>query len=651
MINNHSLVSEDDYYSDLDSAKLFNSPPATTLSSYMSNPADTPSPCIADMPDAATRIAYNDENDESSEESKSQQLLKSLIDINNNRKSHQQATESSEESEIEMNIKIEIRLAATTNTKKPEVKSPFVKRTAIIEVRPEYSTAAMISLNSPPMSASPSSSSASSVIDETEIFKKQQHNHQPPDVSVSLVRRDSATATATHPVFPALGENELNEQHVNFMVKRTGDIIEKNGVYFSHDGSVRGYPGVVRKFAQSSSLKEIFNKQQELERQQETLVEDQERQLMLEKKLNVEKFERIQQAAAQNNKVKNTFTTTTTPTKTRTVQVAATPPQPADTTSKSSGKNFTSIRKYTSDAQLSSSGKTSLDDELSRKLQTRRQLIQSQLDSAENNQNPTNNTTTPSINKLNSSFNSSVTIIPNKPSEVVVENKKAQKQLFQLKPSQSEMIIVNKSAAENNINNSNSNKLSIDVAPPLSIAPTPPKPLAAKLPAVSFVMSAKSKDSNVYNNRNSLLSELKAVVPMIGAVDEENPREQMSSPPLPPPPPMSQFEIQEASSSSLVITPPPPPPLPPMPFSMDSPKTYLSNMNCFKLKQTDLKGQQPYKSPATTTFKPVVAPKNFSENARKSLGNRNQVVDTRVSLLESIKSFQFSSLKRASNLV
>ncbi len=617
-LTNNLLFSEDDYYSDLDSAKIFNSPQTTILTS-LSNQT-TPSPFVMQV--------------------RTQNTNQTNIDCSNQR-NH---IESSEESEIEMNIKIESRLAGEPN-KKPEAKSPFVKRTAIIEVRPEYSTAAMISLNSPPMSASPSSSSASSVIDETEIIKRQQYTppgmiqpekeqKQQSMVTINLVRRDSGSQ---HPMFPALGENELNEQHVNFMVKRTGEIIEKNGVYFSHDGSVRGYPGIVKKFAQSRTLKEIFTKQQELEKQRETLVEDQERQLKHQKlekqRLNSEKVEKLPPTQNIFNANKSKIITT-----------------PAAVAFKT--KNLTTIRKYTSEAQLNSSGKSSLDDELSRKLETRRQAIQSQLESASKNPNSTDTTFNPSIVTLTPSFNSNVTILSNKQEEPGKQAQKPGATTFNLKPvQQPEMMIVSKPV----VNNSK-NRLSIDVAPPLMThaAALQPKPLAKPPVSSSFVMSAKSKIDNVYNNRNSLLNELKSVVPMIGAVDDDassnDPHEQLHSPPLPPPPPMSQLEFQEQSFQSSATVAPPPPPPPPM--AVEAPTTVNSTFNCFRLKQTDLLGQQPYKPQSgNNVIKPVVAPKNFSANTKNSLNSRNQVVDMRNDLLQSIKSFQFSSLKRASNPV
>jgi len=40
------------------------------------------------------------------------------------------------------------------------------------------------------------------------------------------------------PQFPAIGEDEINELHPNYTVVRSGDIIEKNGTYYSSDGKL-----------------------------------------------------------------------------------------------------------------------------------------------------------------------------------------------------------------------------------------------------------------------------------------------------------------------------------------------------------------------------------------------------------------------------
>jgi hypothetical protein len=75
--------------------------------------------------------------------------------------------------------------------------------------------------------------------------------------------------TSPPPQFPAIPESHPNEQHANFTVVRSGEILEKNGTYYSTDGTVRGYSGTVKKIANSKSLREIFEKHKELEQQHE----------------------------------------------------------------------------------------------------------------------------------------------------------------------------------------------------------------------------------------------------------------------------------------------------------------------------------------------------------------------------------------------
>lgn len=82
----------------------------------------------------------------------------------------------------------------------------------------------------------------------------------------------------------------MNEQHQGFTVVRTGDIIEKNGTYYSSDGTVRGYSGTVRKIAQSKTLDDVFRKHKELEQ-----LHEREYELEMQKKV---KEEMRAQAAA-----------------------------------------------------------------------------------------------------------------------------------------------------------------------------------------------------------------------------------------------------------------------------------------------------------------------------------------------------------------
>ena len=97
------------------------------------------------------------------------------------------------------------------------------------------------------------------------------------------------------PQFPAIGANELNEMHQNYTVVRSGDIIEKNGTYYSTDGTIRGYSGTVKKLANSTTLNEVFVKQRELEQQHE---KDYELELM--QKAEVEQQQQLQSKSELN---------------------------------------------------------------------------------------------------------------------------------------------------------------------------------------------------------------------------------------------------------------------------------------------------------------------------------------------------------------
>ena len=176
-----------------------------------------------------------------------------------------------------------------------------VKRTAIIEVRPTLMSSSTIqehtisNKNSPndfvvlrqpqqsnrneikDVSSIPSSSSSSLSPQSSSLLLKSLNETKPglayiynydennKSKTLSLLRSPSSPP----PQFPAIGANELNEMHQNYTVIRSGDIIEKNGTYYSNDGTIRGYSGTVKKLASSTTLNEVFIKQRELEQQHE----------------------------------------------------------------------------------------------------------------------------------------------------------------------------------------------------------------------------------------------------------------------------------------------------------------------------------------------------------------------------------------------
>lgn len=415
--------------------------------------------------------------------------------------------QSSEESELEMNI---------SSSETPGTYRLLAKRTAVIETAPEYSSATIFV---PPLPCDESTSPKIETQDAVNLSRQNSSNSS------------SSSAAQSHH-FPAYEEKELNEQHANFMVKRTGEIIEKNGVYFSHDGSVRGYPGIVKKFAQSRTLKEIFVKQQELDTRREQCSSDDQ--------------EKARSVLPEKKPVMRQFQTVTTPV--------------ANTLKSNNNNNFSAYRRSQPTAKEANI-KTELENELSRKLELRRQVISDQMKNADKQEE---------TNKLKSSF--------------------------QTKP-------------EDTINNQRVNHGTTELTTTVLHTPKPSSNHHhVNKSSPSFVMSAKSKLDHHSNSnaRSSLLSELKSVVPLIEPIDssrQTSTPSAPSSPPLPPPPPF----LTESPTSTSPVGP---------------------------------------VSPA----KPIVAPKNFSSNAIKSLNSKTQVLNARDNLMESIKSFQFGSLKRATNL-
>lgn len=171
-----------------------------------------------------------------------------------------------------------------------------IKRTAIIEVRPTLVSSITVQdqknvpddfvvlrqqqqqqSNRKSVSSIPSSSSSSLSPQSSTLLLKSLNETKPgmayiynyddnvKSKTLSLLRSPASPP----PQFPAIGANELNEMHQNYTVIRSGDIIEKNGTYYSNDGTIRGYSGTVKKLANSTTLNEVFIKQRELEQQHE----------------------------------------------------------------------------------------------------------------------------------------------------------------------------------------------------------------------------------------------------------------------------------------------------------------------------------------------------------------------------------------------
>lgn len=147
--------------------------------------------------------------------------------------------------------------------KTPPLQVPL-KMTSIVEVRPSLDTAEIIEVEA----------------DHLEAPLRSQI--LPAKVALSL-----RSPSSPPPQFPAIEATKMAEQHQNFTVVRSGDIIEKNGTYYSSDGTVRGYSGTVRKIAQSKTLDDVFRKHKELEQQHEREYEI-ELQNKLQQQLNVQ---------------------------------------------------------------------------------------------------------------------------------------------------------------------------------------------------------------------------------------------------------------------------------------------------------------------------------------------------------------------------
>lgn len=150
--------------------------------------------------------------------------------------------------------------------------TPPKRCTAIIEVRPEYVQSSLIRISEPvamtdvkiqkPLELSMTDSYhfdgqivRQNISPRVLVESDQQHQQQNQQQSNGLKLRSPSSPL---PQFPAICENEVNQTHGNYVVVRTGDIIEKNGIYYSSDGTIRGYSGTVKKMAGSKTLNEVI---------------------------------------------------------------------------------------------------------------------------------------------------------------------------------------------------------------------------------------------------------------------------------------------------------------------------------------------------------------------------------------------------------
>jgi hypothetical protein len=323
--------------------------------------------------------------------------------------------------------------------------------------------------------------------------------------------------------FPAIAETQKQEQHPNYTVQRTGDIIEKNGTYYSNDGTVRGYSGTVKKMANSSSLNEILiNKQKEIENNEEE-----------KKTIDQKPFE---------YQIKHNSKTL----------------QPTNSSLSSNSNIFKTgnLKSPTFDNKLIKHNKdnikndSGISDELSKKLENRRRSIgEGSIMQTTSDQSlivDINNNT--SLDEpISSSAASTVGSISSTSGASSVST-------------HSNELLAKKTTS----NYSKSNSYTFKMIP--------------KLP--------RDENNSSYVKRMTLFNELKSVVPLKEPELELN--NKVSSPP-PPPPPQQQQQQQQG---------------------------------------------------------PVVSEKNFSTNAKKSINSINRIMDQRDNLLDSIKLFSVSNLKK-----
>lgn len=499
------------------------------------------------------------------------------------------------------------------------------KMTSIIEVRPVYSTSNLIQApfeneikNAETKNGSSSSVSLKSNEYEDQELKsinnlspniKQNKSSTLPVGSKLGCNLNLRSPMSPPPQFPAIAEKDLNEQHQNYTVVRSGEIIEKNGTYYSTDGTVRGYSGTVRKIANSKTLNEIFEKHKELEQLHEREYE-QELQEKLQKQLNLE--------ASKNNQEKKTVANFNQPNK---------PSESKNNLRTSLGSIIANEKRSTLPASLKNNANlyapkpfvkqhipdkslSKVDSELSKKLENRRQsimaaqikqeeklqtqralhkrlhmetqqapvyetkceIINLQIDvkSANSLSDSTSNSTMSSSSSESSKNNSNVSpsdfprVQVPPPAPPIISNLMVEKNLTDSSSSLSLSTHSSDSSTANTINRRNI------------------KPLTAK-------NVPNNKAANLDNRVSILLDELKSVVPLI----DEN-------------------------SNYIKVT-------------SNAAPTQTSNSYTDKLK-----------------VGPSTAPKNFNKQTLKTINQKNQIVDTRENLLESIKGFSINSLRRVS---
>lgn len=422
--------------------------------------------------------------------------------------------------------------------------------------------------------------------------------------------------TSPPPQFPAIPEKDLNEQHANFTVVRSGEIVEKNGTYYSTDGTVRGYSGTVKKIANSKSLKEIFEKHKELEQQHELEYEQELKQKMEREQREQDKAQvRIQEEQAKRQqqlmlaKQANRIEATTQEVaqqqqqpkvnfKSTLSSIIANEKRSSLPANSNMRPNFFTpkpfVKQQMTVTQTSSvsSPASAVDNELQKKLENRRQSIQA----------------------------------AQKKQEEKLQQKALQKKL-------AEQMVVNAPMPHIYENTAN---LQIDIKSFNS--------LSSESTSNSIMSSSSSASSSKHNLQ---VSPIMHFVP-------------------PPAPPIEGFHndtnkamSDSSSSSSLSIS------------STDSSTTnnqklmtvrpkhrpQENNIDRVSMLLDELKSVVPRVEEGSnlviertrkpeSKVGPSTAPKNFNSQILKAINQKNQIVDSRDSLLDSIKGFSFNSLRR-----
>ncbi len=443
---------------------------------------------------------------------------------------------------------------------------------------------------------------------ETKMLKHTPSARQSPPLAKSEDTKPHFLRSPTSPLpqFPAINANELSQQHQNYTVVRSGEIIAKNGAYYSTDGTIRGYSGTVKKIANSKTLNEIFTRQLELEQQHER---DYQLELDMKKKQddeNQKKMNSLDRKQSSNGSIAkrqslpqqvvlNTYT-----------KGGRTSLGNIIMNEKNAINKSNTLTVYSS--YMRQKSENLKENELSKKLEERANKISAGIANKPLQIDTNVRPLEPAINSNSSESSSS--------SSNSYNNNKASyntTQASSLSPTSSRVgytkiyDLKNENSKESLNSTSSSSSMST-----FSYELIMNKPFQAQPKAYS---SVKSTTGNSLTNRKPtidfhtmLLNEIKAVVPLIAETSKENT-------------PLSLIKVpgEPPASEPPLYLPQPSPNAPPLAASKQ------------------------------TTLPPNVAPKTFSVNARKTLNQKNQVISNRDNLLDSIKSFSVSSLRKTDN--